>query len=1188
MNFSDILKDYPPYRGIRENLDKTPISVAGIVESAQGHLIYSLCNDTGKSALVVTYSDNEARALKDELAFYMMHLRSKSAEDERGSMPRESSCYDEVLHFPERDYIFYNIDSTDRSRLNERMSVLSKLKDTKVQIVTASLDSLMQYTADKAVFDEYTIDFQVGERYDIAEITAKLMLMGYVREDMVEGAGQFCVRGEILDIFSPNYDTPVRIDFFDDEVETIKMFDPLSQRSSGTLKQAKICAVTEVILTPEKKTEIVERLTKAIEKAKKSKADKSEFINNITADIENFNERYYFPSIDKYAGEICGKIPSLLDWFSGDDFVFVIDPKRLCERGAVFDKEKAELVTELCERGMITSAKEQLFLPYYEMLDKMNKRMVICLDPLTHTRNDFQYRHLEMFTTKTTVSFHGKIEYLYDDLKAYAEKRAAVVILSSTRGRGENLAGTLKEKGFRTQLAVSDTKSRGDIKFYPGEITIIHGNQSKGFEYPELNFVLISDSEIFDSRRRKRSRRVQNANKLKSYNDISIGDYVVHEAHGIGQYMGLHKMTVKGVTKDYLKIQYRGTDVLYVPVDQLDVLYKYIGDTDRQLKLNKLGGKEWSNTKQRVKASTAELAGQLVKLYAARERIKGFAYSSDSPWQREFEDTFQYQETFDQLRAIEEVKEDMEKPRPMDRLLCGDVGFGKTEIALRAAFKAVGDSKQVAYFCPTTILALQHYETFLKRMENFPIKVEMLSRFRTPTATKRIIKQLKTGEIDIVIGTHKLLSKDVGFKDLGLLIVDEEQRFGVAHKERLKELKNSVDVLTMTATPIPRTLHMAMTSVRDMSVLTEPPENRYPVQTFVLEENEMVILDAIRNEISRGGQVFYLFNSVAEIYKKARYIQSKFPDVRIAVGHGKMREEELEDIMCDMVEGRIDILVCTTIIETGLDIPNANTIIIENADRMGLAQLYQLRGRVGRSNRAAYAYLIYKRDKVLSEVASKRLRAIREFTEFGSGFKIAMRDLEIRGAGNLLGPEQHGHMDTVGYDMYCKLLRESINEAQDVKSPEDISVAIDIEADAYLPERYIPNQNQRIDMYKRIAAIASEDDKYEIEEELEDRYGKPPKPVRSIIEVAMLKCIARDVGIYEINQHDSLIQFKFCENALDATLIWDIDGMFPKRIRVGSAAQPVLNFKIMPGDGDIIKLINKILNAIDGLKNTKK
>ncbi len=1168
MKFSDILKDYPPYKRVLDGISQTPASIAGITESAQAHLIYSLCADTGKSALAVTYSDNDARALKNELAFY----------------------FDNVFHFPERDYIFYNIDSTDRSRLNERISVLSKLGDTKsvngdtkINIVTASLDSLMQYTADKAVFSEYTIEFKSGGRYDIAKITAKLAVMGYVREDMVEGAGQFSVRGEILDIFSPNYDAPLRIDFFDDEVETIKSFDPLTQRSMGTLKSANICPVTEVILTPEKKAAIISRLTAALCKAEKSGADKSELIKTLTADIESFNERYYFPSIDKYAGEINGKIPSLLDWFDNGDLIFIIDPKRLCERGRAFDNEKAALVTELMERGMICGADERHFMPYYDALDKINARHVICLDPLTHTKNDFQYRTIETFTTKTTVSFHGKIEYLYDDLKRYAEKRAAVVILASTRGRGENIAGTLKDKGFNARFS---SEGAGDTKFYPGEITVIHGSQSKGFEYPELNFVLISDNEIFDSRRRKKTGR--NADRLKSYNDISPGDYVVHEAHGIGRYMGLHKMTVKGVTKDYLKIQYRGTDVLYVPVDQLDVLYKYSGSTDRQLKLNKLGGKEWNNTKQRVKASTAELAAQLVKLYAAREHIKGFAYSADGPWQREFEDEFEYRETSDQLRAIDEVKADMEKPRPMDRLLCGDVGFGKTEVALRAAFKAVGDSKQVAYFCPTTVLALQHYETFLKRMANFPIKVEMLSRFRTAAEIKRILKQLKTGEIDIIIGTHRLLSGDVAFKDLGLLIIDEEQRFGVAHKERLKELKNSVDVLTMTATPIPRTLHMAMTSVRDMSVLTEPPENRYPVQTFVLEENESVILDAIRNELSRGGQVFYLFNSVAEIYHKARYIQSQFPSARVAAGHGKMREDELEDIMCDMSEGRIDVLVCTTIIETGLDIPNANTIIIENADRMGLAQLYQLRGRVGRSNRAAYAYLMYKRDKVLTEIASKRLRAIREFTEFGSGFKIAMRDLEIRGAGNLLGPEQHGHMDTVGYDMYCKLLRESINEARDITAPGDVNVTIDIEADAYLPDSYIPNQNQRIDMYKRIAAIASEDDKYEIEEELEDRYGKLPKSVINIISVAMMKCVARGAGICEITQHDALLQLKFGENELDATLIWDIDGMFPKRIRVASAAQPTINFRIMPEDGDIITLINKILNAIDGLKNPEK
>lgn len=1157
MNFSDLLSKYPPYEGIIKNLDKTPMSVAGIVEPAQSQLIYSLCKNTGRSALIVTYSDTEARSVSDELAFY----------------------FDEVLHFCERDYIFYNIESSDNASKSRRMSVLAKLCKGKQHIVTASMDALMQYTADYAMFKEYTAELKTGECYDIAKLCEKLRIMGYVREEIVEGTGQFSIRGGIVDIFAPNYDLPVRIDFFDDEIETIKFFDPLSQRSAKNTDAVVICGMTEAILTDEKKEEIVAELQKKLEKAKKSKSDKSEYIKNISADIENFTERHYFPSIDKYAERIYGKIPSLLDYFTDNDFVFITDPKRISERGRRFDTEKAELAAELREKDITDNAKMKFFLEYSDALLKLNEKKVICLETLTHTKNDFNYRHLEAFTTKTTVSFHGKIDYLYDDLERYKRDNTAVVILASTRGRCENLAGTLKERGFKAAFADKDKD------FKSGEIVIIHGSQNKGFEYPELNFALISDREIFESGRRRRSRGMSNANRLKSYNDISPGDYVVHETHGIGQYMGLNKMTVNSVTKDYLKIQYRGTDVLYVPIDQLEALYKYIGDSDRQLKLNKLGGQEWNRTKQKVKNSTNELAGELIKLYAARESIKGHSYSADTPWQRDFEDSFEFHETSDQLRAIEEVKEDMEKPRPMDRLLCGDVGFGKTEVALRAAFKAVSDSKQVAYFCPTTVLAMQQYETFLKRMENFPIKVEMLSRFRTAAETKKIIKQLKTGEIDIVIGTHKLLGKDIVFKDLGLLIIDEEQRFGVAHKERLKELKNSVDVLTMTATPIPRTLHMAMTSVRDMSVLTEPPENRYPVRTFVLEENEAVIFDAIRNEISRGGQVFYLFNSVAQIYKKAEYISSKFPNINVAVGHGKMREEELEDIMCDMANGKIDVLVCTTIIETGLDIPNANTIIIENADRMGLSQLYQLRGRVGRSNRAAYAYLVYKRDKILSDIASKRLRAIKEFTEFGSGFKIAMRDLEIRGAGNILGPEQHGHMDTVGYDMYCKLLKESINEARNVTAKEDINVVIDIEADAYLPESYIPNQNQRIDMYKRIAAIASEDDRFEIEDELLDRFGNIPKSVTHIIDVAMLKVSAREVGVSEISQHGAMIQLKFCEGELDATLIWDIDGKFPKRIKVASAAQPAINFRAEPQDGDIISLLNRILNTINELKN---
>ena len=648
-------------------------------------------------------------------------------------------------------------------------------------------------------------------------------------------------------------------------------------------------------------------------------------------------------------------------------------------------------------------------------------------------------------------------------------------------------------------------------------------------------------------------------------------------------------MTVDGISKDYLKIQYKGSDVLYVPVDQLNLLYKYSGNSEEKaVKLNRLGTQEWTRTKKKAKDSTDKLAKELIKLYAQREEISGHAFSEDTPWQREFEDTFRYNETTDQLRSIEEVKADMEKATPMDRLLCGDVGFGKTEVALRAAFKAVCDSKQVVYLCPTTILAMQHFETFTSRMADFPITVEMLSRFRTARQQTEILKKLKDGRVDIVIGTHRLLSDDVKFKDLGLLIVDEEQRFGVAHKEKIKALKSNVDVLTMTATPIPRTLHMAMTSVRDMSVLTEPPSSRYPVTTYVLEHDETVVCDAIRNELSRGGQVFYLYNRVSGIYHKAEWLKNKFPDVNIAVGHGKMNEAELEDIMYDMVNGTTQILVCTTIIETGLDIPNANTIIIENADRMGLAQLYQLRGRVGRSNRGAYAYLTYKRDKVLSDMSSKRLSAIREFTEFGSGFKIAMRDLEIRGAGNLLGAEQHGHMDNVGYDMYCKLLGESINEAKGQTASVNPEVTVDIDINAYIPERYIPSPNQRIDIYKKIAAIETEDDKLEICDELTDRYGDMPKPVMNIISVATLKLYAADVGCIELLRKGRILTLRFSDGMLSGEVVFGLDKKYPARVKVSNSEVPALTLKLTEKDTNILEFVKNLLILIKELQNTQK
>ncbi len=1164
MNFSDILKEYSPYQGIVKNLNNTPISVAGIVESAQGQLIYALAKENGSSALVVCCSDMDARKLYSDMELYTENL----------------------LYFPSKEYVFYNIETSGHQNEYARISVIDKLITGGHYIVITSLDALLQYSADKSEMERLSVEFELGKRFDLGRLTQELIVMGYSREDSVESAGQFAVRGGILDIFPPGNENPYRIEFFDDETDSIREFDVMTQRSLGKVGSARVAPVKEAVITDEKRDAIIGEIEKRIRSAKRKKSDESAFIETSKTDIESLKEVRYFPSVDKYVSMIYDKIPSALDCFTDNDIVFIVDPKRICERGRSFEREKGEQIAELKEKRVIGAYKDKFYSSYAEKVAEMSRKKLISLDVLSHSNNDFNYKRLETFATKTTVSFHGKMEYLYEDLRSRQERGYTVVILCATRGRGENLAGLLEEKGIKARFIFSDAKD-GGVNFKKGETVIIRGELNKGFEYPEMKFALISEREIFETKKNRRRRKIENADRIKNYTDINVGDYVVHQAHGIGQYMGTRKMVVGGVTKDYLKIQYQGTDCLYIPIDQLNLLYKYAGDTDRKIKLNRLGGGEWSRTKQRVKKSTSELVKKLIALYAEREREKGFAYSSDTPWQREFEDAFEYRETEDQLRSIEEVKADMESAKPMDRLLCGDVGFGKTEIALRAAFKAVSDSKQAAYLCPTTILAMQHYETFLKRMENYPIKVEMLSRFRTAAEQKKILKRLKTGEIDILIGTHRILSKDLQFKDLGLLIIDEEQRFGVAHKERLKELKKNIDVLTMTATPIPRTLHMAITGVRDMSVLTEPPENRYPVQTYVLEDNPAVIADAIRNELSRGGQVFYLYNRVQGIQRKAEWIRSLFPDIRVAVGHGKMKEDDLEDIMYDMVNGDIDVFVCTTIIETGLDIPNANTIIIENADKMGLAQLYQLRGRVGRSNRAAYAYLTYHRDKILSDAASKRLRAIKEFTEFGSGFKIAMRDLEIRGAGNILGPEQHGHMDAVGYDMYCKILKESVDEARGVKVEENTDVSIDISIDAYLPESYITNHNQRIDIYKKIAAVETEEDKFEIEDELIDRFGDIPKSVRNIIDVAALKSPAREAGIYEISQNGDILQLKFRENYVDANLIMGLDRTFPKRIKLVSSEKPIINYSLNGDYKNILNIVNNLLSVTKELQNER-
>lgn len=1150
MDFSTLLEGYAPYEKLKNALvcGKTPVSVSGLVEPAEPQLISAL-SQTG-TTLVVVYSDFEARRLYSDFLLYT----------------------NKVYVFCEREYVFHNIDARDHSRESERLRVLDSIQSG--GIIIASVEACLGATLHKDKLESFCIDIKYGMEYDIESLSQRLLDMGYKRTDMTEAVGQFSLRGGILDVFSPNSENPVRVEFFDTEVDSIRRFDALTQRSLSQEDRCRIIPASELCLNLQEREKVIDYLKKIL----KRKSTTEELEQTVQAEIEQLSDGIIFPAIDKYIGVIYDKIPTISDYLDSDSKVFIIEPKRINERAKTLEWEQAQVYTELVERGIMPAKTPLSYIEYHALTEQLAKKRLVSLNLLSHSSVDYKYNEIVDVTTKTTVSLHGKIEYLYDDLTAWQREGSTVVILASNTSRGENLAGTLNEKGITARFL------RDNISFNKGEVVIVRGAANKGYEYPELGFVLIAEQDIFTAEKKRRERKRDSANRIKSYTDINVGDYVVHRAHGIGEYAGIKKMQVAGVTKDYLQIKYHGTDVLYVPVDQMDMLYKYIASGDKAVRLNRLSGSEWNKTKQKVKASTADMAKQLVKLYAEREHTKGHAFTADTPWQRDFEDTFGYSETQDQLRSIEEVKKDMESLRPMDRLLCGDVGYGKTEIALRAAFKAATDSKQVAYLCPTTILAMQHYETFKKRMAEFPVTIEMLSRFRTPKEQEQILKKLKTGEIDILIGTHRILQKDVVFKDAGLLIIDEEQRFGVADKEKIKEFKKNIDVLSMTATPIPRTLHMAMLSVRDMSLLETPPENRYPVETFVLEHNPAVLADAMKKELARGGQVFYLYNRVKGIYTVAERIKAMLPDARVAVGHGKMREDELEDIMYDMVNGDTDILVCTTIIETGLDIPNANTIIIENADKMGLSQLYQLRGRVGRSNRSAYAYMTYKRDAALSETAAKRLSAIREFTEFGSGFKIAMRDLEIRGAGNILGAEQHGHMDSVGYDMYCRLLSESVSEAKGEVKTESTEILIDISVDAFIPERYISNPNHRIDIYKRIASVTSQDDASDIMDELIDRYGDIPKPVMNLIEIAKIKADAAECGVCEISEKQNSVVFTFLKDSLMPEIVMELIKKMPHNLKIGASQQPKITYfnKDMK---DKLSNIKFVLQTILGLKN---
>ncbi len=1117
--------------------DNTPVQITGMSESCRAHLIFCVCEKFSKGGLVVTHSAVAAKELYEDLSFFL---------GER------------VLCFTENELMFYDIEARAQDTRKPRLSVLDKLYEADENyVVVTTLKALLSVTVPKDMYDKFAITLKLGDDISIDDLTERLVSLGYCREDLVEGAGQFSVRGGIVDVFPLCGDAPYRIEFFDTEVDSIRVFDAESQRTISMEEFAKITPARELLFDKETGEELYQKLISLSNNCTGENAERC--ASGLRHDAERLKEGMTFRSLDKYIPLLYKEKPTLLDYIPDDCMVFWDEPVRIQEYYDGETKNFSETLVEMCNRGIIARADGEYFLTLKAAQSRLLKHRFICMSAILHTGGELRVKQNISFNAKSLNSYQGRMEQFYEDLRYYIKSKYRIVLLVGNRSRGEHLIQQLTDEG----ISATYSDELADLP-RSGGIAVVKGGIGRGFEYPLIRAVIISDREIFGTKKKKKKRFTEHrGNKLDSFTDLNPGDYIVHQNYGIGQYIGIEQLTVDSNRKDYLKIKYHGDDFLYVSTDQLDMVYKYIGKDGAKVKLNRLGGGEWNKTKQRVKESAADMANELISLYAKRMQSPGIAFSKDTEWQREFEEAFAYEETDDQLKSVEEIKADMESPHPMDRLLCGDVGYGKTEVAIRAAFKAVNDGYQVAYMVPTTILAGQHFNTFKQRMKDYPIRIATLSRFCTPSEQKRVIKELATGEIDIVIGTHKLLGKNVKFKNLGFLIIDEEQRFGVGHKEKIKELKQDIDVLTLSATPIPRTLHMSLSGIRDMSTLSEPPGERFPVETYVMEYREDVIREAINREIGRGGQVYYLFNRVDGIYKAATRIAELVPDARVGVAHGRMSESELERIMMELSDGDIDVLVCTTIIETGLDIPNVNTIIIEDADRLGLAQLYQLRGRVGRSNRLAYAYLTFRRNKVLNQDAEKRLIAIKEFTEFGSGFKIAMRDLEIRGTGNLIGAQQHGHMDAVGYEMYCRLLEEAVAEGQGLTVKKETETQIDLPVSAFISESYIKSHSQRISAYKRIAAITTADELMDTYDEIEDRYGTVPIEVNNLMIIAYIKAMAQKFGIREVMGKADEVQIKFDEENLpDMQRVVNLVQSEPKKYALSSQASPKLRLFI--------------------------
>ena len=1065
------------------------------------------------------------------------------------------------------------------------MQVFKHLLEDEGGVVVTTVDGLMDHLLPLSMIKESCLNIMVGQTLDMEEIKHLLTGMGYERMGQVDGMGQFSVRGGILDVFPLTEEVPVRIELWGDEVDSIRSFDAESQRSIQQMDEVTIYPAAELILTKEHIEEgilCLEADEKKQEKAfrDQKKPEEAQRIRRAVGElVESLKEGFDVQTLDAYIRYFCKDTVSFLDYMKevgakvtlvssatetgkqAAGLALILDePQRMKEKAETVETEFRESMSHRLEQGYILPGQADLLFASKTVLAECHTPHSIFMTGLDQRLPGMTVKAKYSLTGKNLNSYQNSFEILIKDLTKWKKDGYRVVLLSASRTRASRLAGDLREYDLRAFCPEDAGRPVA-----PGEILVTYGKLHKGFEYPLIKFVVITEGDMFGVEKRKKKRKKYNyeGKKISSFSELSVGDYVVHESHGLGIYKGIEKIEQDHVIKDYIKVEYGDGGNLYLPATRLEGIQKYAGADAKVPKLNKLGGTEWTKTKTKVRTAVREIAKELVELYAARQDAEGFQYGPDTVWQKEFEEMFPYDETDDQLTAIDDTKRDMESKKIMDRLICGDVGYGKTEIALRAAFKAVQEEKQVVYLVPTTILAQQIYNTFVQRMKDFPVRVDMMSRFRTPGEMKKTVEGLKKGYVDIIIGTHRVLSKDVQFKNLGLLIVDEEQRFGVTHKEKIKQMKQNVDVLTLTATPIPRTLHMSLIGIRDMSVLEEPPVDRVPIQTYVMEYNDEMIREAIHRELGRGGQVYYVYNRVNNIDEVANHVASLVPDANVAFAHGQMNEHQLEKIMLDFINGDIDVLVSTTIIETGLDIPNANTMIIQDADRLGLSQLYQIRGRIGRSNRTSYAFLMYKRDKMLKEDAEKRLQAIREFTELGSGIKIAMRDLEIRGAGNILGAEQHGHMEAVGYDLYCKMLNEAVIALKGGQEEEEtFETVVDCDIDAFIPDGYIKNEYLKLDVYKRISAIETDDEYMDMQDELIDRFGDIPKSVDNLLRVAELKAMAHRAYVTEVDINTQEIRIELYPKAkLDVTGIPALIAEYKTALRFAQGEKPVLFYQ---------------------------